>query len=363
MPSRAAFGAGVVEGSLDAIVLMDAQGIITVWNDAAGRAYGYAPRDVVGESVDVLVPDAHSDQERALRAQVLVGEEIGHFETQRRRKDGLCVDVSCTLSPIRGRDGTIIGLSSVERDITQRHVWEQERSELLAEFQRSNRDLEQFAYVASHDLSEPLRVVTGMMQLLARRNEGQLDEKSVDYIDRTIRATERMQTLINDLLAYSRAGRVDPSARQLVSTADIVTDVLASLSHAVAASGAEVTVEPLPPVVAEPTQLAQVFQNLLSNAIKFGPPQEPPEIRVSAERGSGEWRFAVQDNGLGIEERFHDRVFLIFKRLHTRDEYPGTGIGLAICRRIVENHGGTLTIDSRPGTGSTFRFTIPDQER
>lgn len=358
--TASAMRAGVVAGSVDAIVLMDADGTITVWNDAASRAYGHRAEDVIGEPVDVLIPAGRRDAERRMREQVVRGEHLAHFETRRERTDGVCVDISCTLSPIRGRDGSLVGLSSIERDISARHRWEQERDELLAEFRRSNQDLEQFAYVASHDLSEPLRVVSGMVQLLARRNEGLLDAESADYIERTLRATERMQTLINDLLAYSRAGRRRPADRAVVSTAEIVDYVLASLGHVITASGAEVTVGPLPEVVADATQLAQVFQNLIANAIKFGPSQGRPRVQVTAEHEADEWRFAVQDNGLGIDKRFHDRVFLIFKRLHTRDAYPGTGIGLAICKRIVENHGGTLTVQSEPGRGSTFRFTIPD---
>jgi PAS domain S-box-containing protein len=350
--------AAVVTDSLDAIVVTGLDGKISVWNDAASKAYGHHSTAVIGQPVDKLVPVELRTEERAIRDRVFAGDSSAHYETRRLRDDGMTVDVSCTLSPVRDERGTIVGVSSIDRDISARHQWEIEREKLLADLRRSNQDLEQFAYVASHDLSEPLRVVSGMVQLLAQRNEIGLDAVSTDYIERTVRATARMQTLINELLEYSRVGRT--KLRHSVAAAEIVGDAIRALQGAVTDAGAEITVAEMPMVDADPIQLAQVFQNLLANAIKFGRTGARPQIQVSAARDDCSWRFFVKDNGIGIDKRFHARVFMIFKRLHTRDAYVGTGIGLAMCQRIVESHGGSITVESELGVGSTFSFTIPD---
>jgi len=234
------------------------------------------------------------------------------------------------------------------------------------ELARSNADLEQFAYVASHDLQEPLRAVVSYLQLLERRYSGQLDERAEKYIGYAVDGGKRMQTLISDLLTYSRVGRRDV-AMAGVELEAVLDRALASLRLAIEESGAEVTHDPLPTVVGDATQLTQVFQNLVANAIKFRG-EAPPRIHVSAERQPsadserqhGAWLFSVRDNGIGIAPEYRERVFVLFQRLHGRDEYSGTGIGLAVCKRIVERHGGTLWVDETPGGGSTFWFTIPD---
>ncbi len=358
MPHTLATKAAVVTGSLDAIIVTDPESRISVWNDAATSAYGYDASAVIGEPAKMLAPPHLRAQEQAIRNGVLAGGTSEHYETQRLHENGTIVDVSCTLSPVRDDVGVIVGLASIEQDVSLRHRWEGEREKLVIELQRSNRDLEQFAYVASHDLSEPLRVVTGMVQLLQQHDQAWLDADSADYIERTIRATARMQALINDLLAYSRVGRT--KVRESVAAGQVVGEAIRALEGAIADARAEITVAEMPVVEADPSQLAQVFQNLLANAIKFGLTDAPPEIHVSSVRDDSAWRFFVRDNGIGIDERFHDRVFMIFKRLHTRDAYAGTGIGLAMCQRIVESHGGSMTVDSVLGAGSTFSFTIPD---
>ncbi len=241
------------------------------------------------------------------------------------------------------------------------------RSEASArELARSNADLEQFAYVASHDLQEPLRAVVSYLQLLERRYSGQLDDRAEKYIGYAVDGGKRMQTLISDLLTYSRVGRRDVAVAP-VDTNLVLDRVTASLRLAIEESGAEVTHDPLPTVVGDGTQLTQLFQNLVGNAIKFRG-EAAPRIHISAERQSasasdpqhGAWIFSVRDNGIGIAPEYRERVFVLFQRLHGRDEYSGTGIGLAVCKRIVERHGGTLWVDDTPGGGTTFRFTIPD---
>ena len=264
------------------------------------------------------------------------------------------------------------------RDITERKQTERALREALADLRRSNADLESFAYVVSHDLQEPLRMVTGFLDLLRSRYADQLDADANDFIAFAFDGARRMQRLIHDLLVYarvgSRGGDMQPAAGEAVLAA-----ALANLRSAIEETGATITHDPLPIVLGDELQLVQVFQNLIANAIKFhgaGPPRvhicaapwrpEPqedaefPDQRLSAAAPTAtEWRFAVRDNGIGIAAEHFERIFVIFQRLHARQEYEGTGIGLAVCKKIVERHGGRIWVESTPGQGSTFYFTLP----
>jgi len=228
-----------------------------------------------------------------------------------------------------------------------------------AELQRSNKELEQFAYVASHDLQEPLRAVAGMVQLLGQRYKGKLDERADEYIGHAVEASSRMQNLINDLLDYSRVDRLGKpfNPTDLEKTLDTA---LANLQVAIQESGALITRDTLPTLIADSGQLAQVFQNLIGNAIKFRG-ERASLIHIGAEKLENGWRFSVQDNGIGIEPQYFERIFLVFQRLHTRREYSGTGIGLSLCKKIVERHGGEIWVESDARTSSTFYFTIPER--
>jgi len=226
------------------------------------------------------------------------------------------------------------------------------------ELRRSNRELEQFAYVASHDLKEPLRQINIYLRLLERRYRGRLDADADRFIAHAVDAATRLQTLVNDLLAYARIGS-QPRAFTATDCAAVFDQALANLAAAIQETKAQVTRTPLPTVGADGGQLVQLFQNLIGNALKFCKDQQAPVVRVEARRDANGWLFAVRDNGIGIDPRYAERIFVLFERLHGRGEYPGTGIGLAICKKIVENHGGRIWVESEPGKGATFWFTLP----
>jgi signal transduction histidine kinase len=253
---------------------------------------------------------------------------------------------------------TLYGLRqqlAAQNEQLQREIAAHEETQ--AALRRSNTELEQLAYVASHDMQEPLRMVASYLQLVAQRYRGQLDADADEFIGYAVDGAKRMQALINDLLAYSRVGT---KARPFEATdcAKVLDTALANLRIAMKNSGAEVSHGPLPVLMGDPMQLTQLFQNLVGNALKFKR-DDPVRVHVAAEPRGGGWCFSVRDNGIGIAPEYHERIFVLFQRLHGRAEYPGTGIGLAICKKIVERHGGTISVQSQPGEGSTFSFTIP----
>ena len=349
--------ASIVESSEDAIVSKSLDGTIRTWNQSATRLFGYAPEEVIGRPVTILIPADHHDEEPVILARLSRGERIAHYETVRLRKDGTLVDVSLSVSPIRDASGRIVGGAKILRDISERKRAEQQLAERAERLAQSNEELEQFAYVASHDLQEPLRMVSSYTQLLARRYQDKLDDNAREFIQYAVDGATRMRVLINDLLAYSRLDTRSANVVPTSSQASLELS-LANLRLAVDESQAAVTHGPLPTVVADPVQLTQLFQNLVGNALKFRG-AEPPRVHVSAERSDDDWVFAVRDNGIGIDPSYGERIFVIFQRLHGRTEYPGTGIGLAICKKIVERHGGRIWLDVASGPGATFRFTLP----
>lgn len=349
VPTDAHFAA-IVASSDDAIIGKTLDSIIHSWNPAAERIFGYSAAEAIGQPMMMLFPPDRLHEEEEIISRIARGETVGHFETVRRRKDGSLVDISATISPIRDREGRVVGASTIARDIT-----EQKRRE--TELARSNSALEQFAYVASHDLQEPLRAVASCVQLLAKRYQGQLDARADEYIFHAVDGAKRMQQLIDDLLSYSRIGAWTGGADAVDSSA-VLADVTARLAASIRESRAVVTSGSLPTVCADRVQLGQLFQNLLTNAIKFRS-DAPPVIHVEATAEDGGWRFSVRDNGIGLAREDQDRAFQLFWRRHARTRYPGTGMGLAMCRKIVEGHGGRMWVESAPGEGATFYFSLP----
>ena len=275
----------------------------------------------------------------------------------RRGSDGAYRWFLSRAVPVRGDMGEIFRWFGTSTDIEPQKQSEEELRRVMDELTRSNRELEQFAYIASHDLQKPLRKVAGYVQILRRKYQGRLDEKADTYIGYASEGTLRMQQLINDLLAYSRIGR--SSAFLPVDLNAAFALAIACLADEIEKSGAEVTSDILPTVTGDRDQLDLLFKHLIGNALKYRDPEKPPRIHVAAHKTEGEWEFSVRDNGIGIEPRFFGKIFLIFQRLHSREEYPGTGIGLATVKKIIERHHGRVWVESHPGEGSTFYFSLP----
>jgi PAS domain S-box-containing protein len=335
---------------------IDADGCFAEVNPTFTAALGFSEAQLVGRPFAELV---HPDDAAVTPWEIATVEvESGapSFENRFRRADGEYRWVSWSLH--RDADHDLLYCAAL--DVTAHREQAAVVDKLLAELERSNTDLAQFAYVASHDLSEPLRMVSSYVQLLADRYAGQLDSDADEFIGFAVDGAARMKALIDDLLAYSRAG-ASAVIRRPVDVAALLVSALADLELAITVSGGSVSVGDLPTVTGDPGQLAQVFQNLLSNALKFVAPGQVPHVKVSAERDGQAWCFAVQDDGIGIDAAHRARIFLMFKRLHGRAEYPGTGIGLALCHKIVTRFGGRIWIeDPAVGGGSVFRFTLPD---
>jgi len=349
--------AAVVESSDDAIIGKTLDGTISSWNRGAEKVFGYSSAEAVGKTMRMLIPPERANEEPDILARIGRGESVEHFETVRVRKDGEGIDVSVTISPIRDSSGAIVGVSKVARDISERKRGEQRLADKAEELARSNRDLEQFAYVASHDLQEPLRMVASYTQLLAERYCGKLDENADKFLGYAQEGALRMQVLIRDLLAFSRVVQAGVTGKN-VDCNVALEEALQSLTAAIEESGAVVTHATLPNVWADQTQIAQVFQNLIGNAIKFHD-GAPPECAVSAEKSGRNWLFSLSDNGIGIAPEYAENIFVVFQRLHARTEHPGNGMGLAICKKIIEHYGGTIWLESKVGEGSTFKFTLP----
>jgi len=349
--------ASIVESSDDAIIAKTLDGTIQSWNAAAQRMFGYAAVEIIGQPITRLIPPELVPEEAEILARLRRGERVEHIETIRMAQDGRRINVSITMSPMKDHAGQVVGASKIIRDITKLKRAEQGLQQTAEELARSNKDLEQFAYVASHDLQEPLRMVTGYLQLIERRYKDKLDPDLREFIAFAVDGATRMSRLITDLLDYSRINtRTRPP--EPVRLEAVLLRALENLQVAIRDSAARITHEPLPTVRGDAMQLTQLFQNLVGNALKFRAPERPVQICISAEKKDNEWVVRVQDNGIGIEPQYTAKIFLIFQRLHSRGEYPGTGIGLALCKKIVERHGGRIWVESQPGQGTTFFFTL-----
>lgn len=363
---RDALLAQAVQASVDAVFCQDVDGVVLTWNPAAELLYGYRVDDILGRPAQLLVPErTREDLHRVHRAAV-AGERIERFDTWHQHRDGMLLPVSVTAAPLRDDDGTVVAVVKTVSDISERLRLQTDvaNARVLTERQnmaltRSNRGLEQFAYVASHDLSEPLRVMSGYAQQLERRYDDVLDERGRRYMAHIIDASTRMRALIDDLLDFSRFVGAPP-VRVRVDTAAVLERVLAMLDGPLQEAPTEVeVVPPLPPVLFDPTHLESLLSNLVSNAVKFRSPDRPARLRIAATEHEGHVTLTVDDSGIGIEPAYRDRVFRMFQRLHAREDYPGTGIGLAIAQQIVEVHDGRIWVEDSPLGGTRFCCTLP----
>ena len=350
---------GLLEAAPDAMVVVSQDGEIVLVNVQAEKQFGYRRDELLGQQVTSIIPEGFAERlaSDALRsAEDALAQQIGAgIELSALRKDGGEFPIEIMLSPLES-SGVFLVTAAI-RDISARKDAEAQLLGKVAELKRSNEELEQFAYIASHDLQEPLRMVASYTQLLERRYKGKLDADADTFIHFAVDGASRMQRLIQDLLAFSRVGTKGESLID-TSSETALNEALLNLQGAIEDGRIVVTHDALPDVVGDQTQLIQLFQNLVGNAIKYRGTR-PTQIHVSAKQNDDQWIFSVRDNGLGIDEKYFERIFGMFQRLHKREEFEGTGIGLAICRKIVERHGGRITVESRLGDGSTFRFTLP----
>ena len=374
-----------VESAPTAMVMINSAGSIIITNAETEKLFGYQRSELLGQLVEILIPMRFGAAHPGLRSQFFIAPEArrmgGNRDLFGLRKDGSEFPIEIGLNPIETDEGLFV-LSAIV-DITERKELEKalrQTNELLEQrvaertaqltaqaetlqrtndaLVRSNIELQQFAYIASHDLQSPLRSISGFLQLLSAEYLGKFDAQADDWIGRAVQSLKQMQTLIRDLLAYSR---VDSHARPFkpVPFRAVFDDAVALLDVAITDTQAEVSCGELPAVLGDRSQLVQLLHNLLGNALKYHA-GDSPRVHVSAEPGQDGWQFCVSDNGIGIEPQYYEKIFEIFRRLHNQQEIPGTGIGLAVCRRVVHRHGGRIWVESEPGRGSRFYFTIPD---
>jgi PAS domain S-box-containing protein len=348
--------AALVNSSYDAIIRKDLNSVIQSWNYGAEKIFGYTAKEIIGKSITVLIPPDLLNEEVDIMRKVKSGGPIETFESKRLRKDGSTFDASITISPINDTNGNIIGASKIARDITKQKQMKKDLSEAMEKVKQSNQELEMFAYVASHDLQEPLRMVASFTKLLEEKYKDKLDEKANKYIAFSVNGAKRMQELINSLLDYSRIQRADTEPEELDCN-EIVNEVILNMSN-IKETGVKINYLELPKVYSNKIQLSQVFQNLISNAIKYRS-SRPLVIDISAKKEKDKWLFAIKDNGIGFDQEHAERIFELFERLHSTKSYEGTGMGLAICKKIIEKQGGGIWAESEADKGSTFYFTLP----
>lgn len=354
----------------DAVIVIDQEGKITKWNSMAEIIFGWQETEVMTRRLsEIIIPERYREaHEKGVKHFLATGDgpALGRsIEIQALRKDNTEFDVALTISPTMvGGKYIFIGFI---RDITEKKLMETQIREAninlekriqerTSELEMKNKELEQFAYVASHDLQEPLRTTSSFIELFKEKYQGQLDEEADTMLGFITQASERMKILIADLLDYSRIGR--KIVIQDVNLNRLLEDVLDDLSTFIQETNADIRILPMPVIRGYQTEIKQLFQNLIMNAIKFRKKGMAPVIKIKPEKKPGFWQFSVSDNGIGIDEKHKERIFIIFQRLHTRDEYEGSGIGLSHCKKIAELHGGKIWVESVPGEGSTFYFTI-----
>ena len=353
----------ILEYAVDGIITINEKGIINSVNPATEKIFAYSEEEMVGNNVKMLMPspdqekhDGYLQNYHDTKKKKIIG--IGR-EVTGKRKDGSTFPMELSVS--ENKAGDSISFTGIVRDISERKEYEKSLQERTDALQRSNEELERFAYVASHDLQEPLRMVASYTNLIANRYKDKLDDDANEFINYAVDGAKRMQALINDLLAISRINTSDEELT-LVDIDVLVEKILADLDYVIdEKNNVVISKDKLPEVKGQETLLYQLFQNLITNAAKYTDPTRKNTIHISATKEGAQWQFSIADTGIGIAPEFFEKIFIIFKRLHARDAYTGTGIGLALCKKIVEKHEGKIWLESVPGEGSTFIFTLPEK--
>jgi PAS domain S-box-containing protein len=383
--------AAIVESSDDAIISKSLDGIIKSWNKGSEKMFGYSAKEAIGKHISLIIPSENIGEENNILKRIR-NNEIVHYETIRKKKSGELFHVSITVSPLKDREGKIIGASKIARDITFLKKSEEEKekraNELILvnkelalqnkekekrakELSDANKDLTTFTYVSSHDLQEPLRKIQNFVTAILLEDEKRLSETGKGYFVKMRETAKRMQSLIEDLLTYSRT-KSDDRIFENTNLNSVLDEVLSDLDEIIKEQNGTIEAKPLGNANIIPFQFRQLFQNLISNSLKFAKPGTPPHILVESKMIVGDksinknlsakknyLRITFTDNGIGFDSQYEDRIFEVFQRLHTFDKYKGTGIGLAICKRIVENHHGVITATGNPGKGAKFDIYIP----
>lgn len=352
--------ASIVLNSGDAIYAMSIDGQIQSWNPGAEKLYGFAERDAIGRNISIVIPDFKQNELNHLLNKVAKGERIESLETKRQRKDKTVIDVSLTLSPIWDEAGIVTSVSAISRDITFKKQVEEELRRYAEELALSNEELYVFSYAASHELQEPLRSIQNFLETLNKKYKKRLGPEMEEQINSADDGVTRMYRLITDFLMYSRVG-TERAVKEDVDCNLALKDAMANLEVAIKESNASIKQFTLPKIYGNYIQITQVFQNLIANAIKYQG-ENKPALEISAVKQDSMWLFAVKDNGIGIEQWFSERIFIVFQKLHDHRKYPGSGIGLALCKRVIEKHGGKIWFESEVGKGTTFYFTLPVYE-
>ncbi len=346
----------------DGILVIDLEGNFREFNEATMNMTGYSREELAGKSALDFIVEEDREKVVADLSQTLTDKHTQTLTSYRLlAKGNRGFDAELSSGMMLDSEGNPTALIGIMRDVTERKRMEEKLVKIKEDLERSNRELEQFAYVASHDLQEPLRMVSSYLKLLERRSKDKLDSEAQEFIDFAVDGSTRMAAMIQALLTYSRVGtRGKPF--EPTESEDILRKALSNLQIAIEEKGAVVTHDPLPTIVADSTQMLQLFQNLIGNGLKFQD-NKRPEVHVSVEDRGEDWVFSFRDNGIGIDPKYKERIFVIFERLHGKGEYKGTGIGLAVCKKIVERHGGRIWVDSTPGNGATFYFTMPKERK
>jgi PAS domain S-box-containing protein len=351
--------AAIVENASDFIGFADAKDKHIIYINGSGRKMIGVSKD---EDITKLkIENVHPDLTNKLLNEESIPKAIQNgiwrgecvFLNIKTKRE---IPVSMMLLSHKTAEGEIEFFSTISRDISENKITENKLKYISEELERSNNELEQFAYMASHDLQEPLRTISSYLQLIADRYKGKLDNDANEFIDFTVDGSKRMRQMINSLLEYSRVNRIKPFEQ--VNIKDILDNILLDLGDTIRETHALIQYENLPVIYCDQVLIGQLFQNLISNALKFRNVNKKPEIRITCEKQNGNYLFSVKDNGIGIQKEYWEKIFVIFKRLNSRETYPGTGIGLSICKKIVEKHGGKIWVESEPGKGAIFYFTL-----